>query len=771
MMYQHSSQPPQTAARGKSSFAQNFLFRLVLALMLFASANHEAFAQCNANLVGISATTPTITVALNGAGSATLSAAQVSLYFSYAGNPPGVGCGSPEIHAFTAGGGIGAANISPLTFSCADIATTPRTYWFLYNANGTITDDNKVTFVITVVDNLPPAFTSCPSSITQAVTPGTCVKQIAVGLTASATDNCTPVTGSYTIAGTTSGSGTSLNANNTFFQSGVSVVTFRAVDSYGNVNTCTTTVTITEAVPPSITCPAPITVSAAAGNCNAVVTVPAPTLSDNCTTNAALTASLTNSLSGATTAATASGNGSGRIYNLGATSITYTVSDGSGNNSSTTCTAAVTVRDAQAPVITCPVSLTLSSGTACSQTATLAQLQASVSDNCSTAGSYTYTLSGATISSGSGSVAFPGTFSAPTTTSFNNGLTTVTYNISDNATPTANTASCTFTVVVQDVTMPTVMSLASPIPITAAAGNCSAVVTNIPYPIAIDNCSSPLTITYILTGATSGSGVSLNGAPSPPSNTAPNGLTYNAGITTVTYYVTDASGNVNSVATTVIVYEGTPTLPVVTYPTAPITITAIASATSCGAVVTGLTPTYTDNCNPPGNNIALTYTYSGPTVLNLSGSPALGTGSLDGFTFGVGTTTITYTLTDNGIAAPNNTVTATMVVIVLDQTKPRFTTCPTNKVSNATLPGNSCTMPVIGLIPITSDNCSVKQMRIEVTGAGVAASNGGGALAATNCFNCSAANGQQTDWYQLGSSLMCNTPNTPISTYCLSLFL
>ena len=96
MMYQHSSQPPQTAARGKSSFAQNFLFRLGLALMLFASANYEASAQCNGSLVGISGTTPTITVALNGAGSATLSAAQVSLYFSYAGNAPGVGCEVPR---------------------------------------------------------------------------------------------------------------------------------------------------------------------------------------------------------------------------------------------------------------------------------------------------------------------------------------------------------------------------------------------------------------------------------------------------------------------------------------------------------------------------------------------------------------------------------------------------------------------------------------------------------------------------------------------------
>ncbi len=767
MMYQHSSQPPQTAARGKSSFAQNFLFRLGLALMLFASANYEAFAQCNANLVGISATTPTITVALNGAGSATLSAAQVSLYFSYAGNAPGVGCGSPEIHDFIAGGGIGAANISPLTFSCADIATTPRTYWFLYNANGTITDDNKVTFVITVVDNLPPAFTSCPSSITQAVTPGTCVKQIAVGLTASATDNCTPVTGSYTIAGTTSGSGTSLNANNTFFQSGVSVVTFRAVDSYGNVNTCTTTVTITEAVPPSITCPAPITVSAAAGTCNAVVTVPAPTLSDNCTTNAALTASLTNSLSGATTAATASGNGSGRIYNLGATSITYTVSDGSGNNSSTVCTAAVTVRDAQAPVITCPVSLTLSSGTACTQTATLAQLQASVTDNCSASGSYTYSFSGATISSGSGSVAFPGTFSAPPATNFNNGLTTVTYNISDNATPTANTASCTFTVVVQDVTVPMVSNsstptatggtLASPAAaISATPGNCSVVVVNmIPYVSATDNCSNPVTITYILTGATTGSGVSQNGvlAPPPP-NTAPNGLTYNAGITIVTYNVTDASGNVNQVTTTVTVYEGTPTLPVVTYPTAPITITAISSATSCGAVVTGLTPTFTDNCNPPGNNITLTYAYSGPTVTNLSGSsvPLSGTGSLEGFTFGVGTTNISYTLTDNGMAGPGNTTSvSTITVIVLDQTKPRFTTCPTNKVTNASLPGNNCTMPVVGLIPMASDNCSVKQMRIDVSGAGIFYAPDGSTT--PSCFaNCNAANGQRTNWHNWNGS-------------------
>ena len=73
--------------------------------------------------------------------------------------------------------------------------------------------------------------------------------------------------------------------------------------------------------------------------CEAFVTVPSPTVWDNCEVQ-----SITNDFNGT---ADASGD-----YQVGTTAVEWTVTDASGN--STSCTMEITVNDNESPSITCP---------------------------------------------------------------------------------------------------------------------------------------------------------------------------------------------------------------------------------------------------------------------------------------------------------------------------------------------------------------------------------------------------------------------------------
>jgi hypothetical protein len=110
------------------------------------------------------------------------------------------------------------------------------------------------------------------------------------------------------------------------------------------VNGCTSTAGTTAATvvndttPPTITCPADVTVSANAG-CTAInVVLGSPVTGDNCSV--------------ATVA-----NNAPAAYPPGTNSVTWTVTDGSGNT--TTCTQRVIVRDTTPPTITAPPRVTI----------------------------------------------------------------------------------------------------------------------------------------------------------------------------------------------------------------------------------------------------------------------------------------------------------------------------------------------------------------------------------------------------------------------------
>jgi len=177
-------------------------------------------------------------------------------------------------------------------------------------------------------------------------------------------------------------------------------------DASGNASNCSFTVTVNDTQPPSISCPANITVPCALGQCSALATF-SVTATDNCP--------------GVTVVANPP---SGSSFPKGTTTVTATATDGSGNTAS--CSFTVTVVDTQKPSIVCPANITAVVPGATDTCATVSYAAPVATDNC------------------------PGVAVActpPSGTCFPLGITTVTCVATDSS---GNTAACSFTVTVFD---------------------------------------------------------------------------------------------------------------------------------------------------------------------------------------------------------------------------------------------------------------------------------------------------------------------------------
>jgi hypothetical protein len=176
-----------------------------------------------------------------------------------------------------------------------------------------------------------------------------------------------------------------------------------------------------------------------------------------------------------------------------------------------TCTFTVTVNDTQPPTITCPANVTQSNDT--NQCGAVVNYPSpTASDNCPGVGA-------PTCAPASGSF-------------FPVGTTTVTCNVSD---ASGNTASCSFTVTVNDTQPPTITCPANQTIIadqTACTVGGGCVVATFADPTATDNCP----------------GVTV--ACNPPS-----GSCFPVGVTTVTCTATDASGNTATCSFTVTAFD------------------------------------------------------------------------------------------------------------------------------------------------------------------------------------------------------------------------
>ncbi|MBL7775393.1 MAG: HYR domain-containing protein, partial [Saprospiraceae bacterium] len=174
--------------------------------------------------------------------------------------------GMPAPASLPTGGPVTPGGTGMFTFAKG---VTVVTYTLTDNANNTAT----CSFTVTVTDNDPPAI-SCPAPLTVScaadLTPG----PTAPTGTATATDNCLP-TPVLNYVDNTSPNPTCPQYKYVLFR------TWTAEDGAGNKATCTQVITVDDSTPPTITCPANITV-----NCTAS-TLPDATgeasATDNCT--------------------------------------------------------------------------------------------------------------------------------------------------------------------------------------------------------------------------------------------------------------------------------------------------------------------------------------------------------------------------------------------------------------------------------------------------------------------------------------------------------
>ena len=202
-------------------------------------------------------------------------------------------------------------------------------------------------------------------------------------------------------------------------------------------------------------------------------------------------------------------------------------------------------------------------------------------------------------------------------------------------------------------------------------------------PVTDDNCSIAQ-LTWVKTGATSGA------SPSTGINTA-TGTAFNTGVTTVTYTVSDPSNQTASCAFTVSVTDNESPIiicpiPAVSYNTDP---------GQCYATVAGLAPTAADNCTVA----SVTWTAPGAT-------PASGTNNASGAQFPKGSTTLTYTVTDNAAPALSNS--CQLTITVADNQAPSLTGLPADLSISTSLGStmNLCDSEHTWNHPTVTDNCA-----------------------------------------------------------------
>ncbi|MBK9464145.1 MAG: HYR domain-containing protein [Chitinophagaceae bacterium] len=336
------------------------------------------------------------------------------------------------------------------------------------------------TFTVTVNDTQAPVIT-CPAPVT--VSCAAAVPPVNTG-SVSASDNCPGVV--ITHIGDVISAQTCANRYTL-------TRTYRATDAAGNFTNCTQIITVNDVTPPSLTCPAPITVSCAGA-------VPAPNIaavtgvSDNC--GGVVTVTFISDVISNQTCA--------NRYTI---TRTYRATDVCGNFAE--CTQIITVNDVTPPTLTCPAPITVSCAGAV-PAPNIASVTG-VSDNCG--GVVTVTFISDVISN---------------QTCANRYTITRTYRATDVC---GNFAQCTQIITVNDVTAPVITCPAN-ITVTTPVGSCSAVVNF--TPTATDNCGGAVTIVS-----------------SPASGSA-----FPIGTTTVTSTATDACGNTSTCTFTVTVNDG-----------------------------------------------------------------------------------------------------------------------------------------------------------------------------------------------------------------------
>jgi subtilisin-like proprotein convertase family protein len=212
---------------------------------------------------------------------------------------------------------VASTSIDVTDFTCADVGPNTVTL--------TVTDVNgnssTCTTVVTVEDNVAP--TAVCQNITVFLDATGNVSIAAADVDGGSADACGIATTSIDITDFTCAD---LGPNN---------VTLTVTDVNGNTSTCIAVVTVEDDIPPTIACPADITVNNDAGMCGAIVNFPVAAGFDNCSVTVSQTGGLA----------------SGSAFPVGVSTVEFTATDGSGNTE--VCSFTVTVVDNEAPTMVC----------------------------------------------------------------------------------------------------------------------------------------------------------------------------------------------------------------------------------------------------------------------------------------------------------------------------------------------------------------------------------------------------------------------------------
>jgi hypothetical protein len=497
-------------------------------------------------------------------------------------------------------------------------------------------------FTVVIKDNQAPAITQCPTAVIVNADPGVCQtakSNVTLGEPV-ATDNC---------------SGTLTKTNNApnIFPLGDTNVTWTVTDASGNSTTCIQKVTVKDNQNPVPTCFVPTgTYPADAGQNYATVSF-SSTATDNCGVK-----SIEHFI------------GSTKItspyqFPLGSTIVKAVATDNSDNKGE--CTFTIVVGDGQAPVFTsCPVNITKDTDlNLCS--ASVVTPSPVYTDNVGVV-TLTWVITGATAATSPASG-----INLVGTRTFDKGTSTVKYTAYDGS---GNTATCQFTVTVNDKQAPKIDKCAADKTVFTDNTKCTTALANVDLGTvdASDNCGSIKSIT--------------NNAPT----------TFNIGVNNVTWTVMDGSGNTATCIQKITVVDNQKPVPVCFSP-----------ATSYGtdadkdyATVT-FASTATDNCGMK----SIEY-FIGATKIT---SP---------YQFPLGSTQVKTVATD----IYDNKEECTFTINVADGQAPSFTTCQGNVIKSTD--AGKCHASVATVNPVATDNKGVVTLTWVVTGATAATSSASG---------------------------------------------
>ncbi|MBK7425686.1 MAG: HYR domain-containing protein [Saprospiraceae bacterium] len=524
----------------------------------------------------------------------------------------------------------------------------------------TVTDEAGNTTIFSAVfildDNQNPVITCAAGSpFTLSNTAGECGYIVpGTALDATATDNCgvVSVTHNYGAWGNPN------SLEGATFPVGTTIVVWTAVDATGNTSSCSISITVTDDEDPTFV------------NCAEGTTFTVGLFSQDCEGGAIWSRPLATDNCGVIVSQT-SGPLQGTILAVGTYNIQYTATDAAGNTA--TCNFVIEVIDTEDPVIVCPGNVVINETDpgVCTWTAPAGSLTPLLAgSNCPA--SITYDIVGATIANGMDDASGE---------TFNLGISTVTYTITETA--SGQTWTCSFTVTVNDTEAPSIVCPPS-INQSTDLGQCTAEIA-LSLPVVSDNCTTTpnLVTTYRVFGPDN----SISGFFSSVNNT----YTFIVGISQVEWTVTDEAGNTTTCLQSVTITEDEN--PVITCAAgSPFTFSNTAG--ECGYIVPGTTldATATDNCGA----VSVTHNYGA------WGNP----NSLEGATFPVGTTIVVWTAVD----ATGNTSSCSISITVTDDEDPTFVNCPNNVTFTIGVDAN-CGNGVIWSIPIAQDNCEVTVMQ------------------------------------------------------------